>query len=781
MATADHYRGRGNGIGGGRGDGRLTTTPDTLAKVAGRILSSGAPLALIDALPGTGKTTLLREVAARAHVGIFYAPVADHGGVQVIDLAPEISLRLDDRAGPLIVAASAERVDGLARWTVYGRVLRIGNADLFLPPDTPGNARHGGWPALAAAMARGGAARSALCGYLRATVLPTLAPPVAEVLQALSAAAPGLPAAVLPDAGLSDAHRQALDWLGPVVTRSDVGWRISAPGVAALFARAFAAEPLGAGAAGLLERAGRPQAAIRGALAAGHRRTALEILARGGGIMFGHLHGPDAAREVLDALGDDPDPHVTALRAMAAMKAGHAGHAGALLETVGAGRRDGGAVPELRLAHLLLNLYNDKPLGAATHGEYGALLATLAPGDHLLRGSVYNIALDDQIRSGRRGEAEATAARALDHYRRAGAPYLAFYIHMHLALMHLVGGRPERAAPEIDAAATDLAAVPFDTPQDARFVTLLRAQVAWEQGRPEPIAAFAETALDDFAFGELWPTIAAQALAFGAEALALTRGAAAARRYLEGWRVQMWRTRRFRLLIEQREIILAQNARRWHEARQRLEAMATRIGRVWMDSAGENLGDLRDPEDVAQALLWLRQQALERPRDRALADRLRHAAENPALSWRQARAVAVWQAWAARRQGRVGAARTLLAATLAACDARRCVGPVIEERAFVSALLADARMGLAPGPGLPVPRVLRTMPAPAPDRAGLSAQEVRAAALLAEGCSNKDIARDLRISLPTVKFHLRNLYRKLGVSDRRSAVDAARRAGVLGE
>jgi LuxR family maltose regulon positive regulatory protein len=51
--------------------------------------------------------------------------------------------------------------------------------------------------------------------------------------------------------------------------------------------------------------------------------------------------------------------------------------------------------------------------------------------------------------------------------------------------------------------------------------------------------------------------------------------------------------------------------------------------------------------------------------------------------------------------------------------------------------------------------------------------------LLAEGLSNKEIARDLDMTVHTVKFHLKNIYNKLGVTKRTNAVLAAREQGLL--
>jgi len=51
--------------------------------------------------------------------------------------------------------------------------------------------------------------------------------------------------------------------------------------------------------------------------------------------------------------------------------------------------------------------------------------------------------------------------------------------------------------------------------------------------------------------------------------------------------------------------------------------------------------------------------------------------------------------------------------------------------------------------------------------------------LIAEGNSNKAIARTLGISAETVKWHLKQLYEKLEVNGRIQAVNQARKRGLL--
>jgi two-component system, NarL family, nitrate/nitrite response regulator NarL len=63
------------------------------------------------------------------------------------------------------------------------------------------------------------------------------------------------------------------------------------------------------------------------------------------------------------------------------------------------------------------------------------------------------------------------------------------------------------------------------------------------------------------------------------------------------------------------------------------------------------------------------------------------------------------------------------------------------------------------------------------ETAPLSEREAAVLEAVARGLSNREIGRQLWISEQTVKFHLRNLYRKLGISSRTEAARYAYRTG----
>ncbi|MFF4059023.1 response regulator [Streptomyces sp. NPDC001668] len=102
-------------------------------------------------------------------------------------------------------------------------------------------------------------------------------------------------------------------------------------------------------------------------------------------------------------------------------------------------------------------------------------------------------------------------------------------------------------------------------------------------------------------------------------------------------------------------------------------------------------------------------------------------------------------------------------------------------RAVHSVLSGDA--GLSPSiqrrllERLSDPEPPQPVSAETPD--GLTAREVEVLALIAEGLSNQEIARQLHVSTATVKTHINNLFAKTGIKDRAQAVRYAYAKGLV--
>lgn len=119
--------------------------------------------------------------------------------------------------------------------------------------------------------------------------------------------------------------------------------------------------------------------------------------------------------------------------------------------------------------------------------------------------------------------------------------------------------------------------------------------------------------------------------------------------------------------------------------------------------------------------------------------------------------------------------------------------PLPDEALVIAVRIGDARLArrlaalLAGVPGLRLGAagepadLLLVAPAEAAgdNETSLTAREAEVLALLAEGASNKAIARHLGISVHTAKFHVGQLLDKLDATGRAGAVAHAARRGVL--
>ena len=115
-------------------------------------------------------------------------------------------------------------------------------------------------------------------------------------------------------------------------------------------------------------------------------------------------------------------------------------------------------------------------------------------------------------------------------------------------------------------------------------MTLLNACVEYEGGKAEPLARFLSLELDDFAHGEIWPSLIEFALHYGSQALSEHFSTIAARSFLDRWRIYQIRNRQFRAMIEIREAAVLQNGNRWQEAAETLSAIDSPLSRAWVEA-----------------------------------------------------------------------------------------------------------------------------------------------------------------------------------------------------
>jgi DNA-binding NarL/FixJ family response regulator len=106
------------------------------------------------------------------------------------------------------------------------------------------------------------------------------------------------------------------------------------------------------------------------------------------------------------------------------------------------------------------------------------------------------------------------------------------------------------------------------------------------------------------------------------------------------------------------------------------------------------------------------------------------------------------------------------------------VSPDVPPEVLSAAIVAVAK-GLVVLPRTLTGRLLRGYEEVEETAEPLTAREREVLELLGRGLSNKMIARDLRISEHTVKFHVSSIYAKLGAASRTEAVAVGARLGLI--
>ncbi len=777
-----------------------------------RILAHGAPIIVLEAGAGMGKSVLLQDIAAKLGLKIqraFPSHAAAEGGWTLWDLGPtaaRVDLPSVFEEGParLLVAKRPEtEIIGLARAVLYGRAEIISAEDLLFSREElvavmPASKaeqtleRSGGWPLLLRFHPEGAVPAGQLAEMLENEFLRPLS---AERFVALGE--------VL--AGRAPTGRN-LSGLGPIVALGQTGVAdIAIPGLRPMLGKAYhdaftrrAADPAEAArlAQALLDH-DRTTEAILVLQRAGDHAAALDVLKAAKGHFYIYRHGQTAFETVLAGFPlDFTHRHETLVlcHALQALKRGDVARARQLIsDHVGSSANQpfevfspsSGYSVAFRFFRLLMLIYEDVFVTDDLLQQIFGLISEL-PGDaHLERGSFYNSLLELYIRRRRSAEAEDVAVRALQHYAAAKVPILEFYVNLHRAIMRLMQADANEAHRFAASAAANLAACGFDTPNDARLLALLTACIDYEGGHAEPLARFLADELDDFSRNEIWPTVIDLALHYGSQALSEHFSTIVARSFLDRWRVYQAQNRQFQSMIDIREATVLQNGNRWQEAADKLQSAGSRISREWVEAAGPELARLGERDEIALAFAWLRQLVFETPNRPHLDEQLDHLLANLQLTGRQRISVEIWQAYLHRRRRDFSRSRTELLRTLEWAARRGVHGPLAEERFFLNELIGNRQIQDFLHTVPHIRQMLRRLAdhgivgSPLGTKTGLSRRETKVLMMISEGSSSKLIAHALGVTEATVKYHLGNIYRKLGCKRRREAIHAARALGLI--
>ena len=528
-------------------------------------------------------------------------------------------------------------------------------------------------------------------------------------------------------------------------------------------------------------RSGHHAEAVRHALATGDDRLLAELFERAGGwqlVCSGHVGLSRNALTFISPQVMRDYPRAQLARILMLAKLAHTDEANRELERLRAMHlpsEDALLEKEVELLRALVDRYIDTPVD----DEYYFAIESVAnsvPRDHSpLRAAFANILCALQYERGELEPGLAIGDDAIVHYRRMSSLFGEVFVYVHQGRSLHESGRLRDAEATLRQAWTLARDTTGPNTETEAVTAVALAATVYERGDLDEAETLLATAMPSIEHGESWFDLLAIGYLTSA-ALAVHRSGAsgvravAARARETGLRRDMERLLRVADILDLQghmlsgdlhsrplalvEAALSSGMAREHAPRIRLrislDLARLALARGQFNTAREAGAHLAEQGRAARHLRL----SIEGHIVEALAA---HALGEPD---------AVGQAFGrAVNLGMHEGFRQVF------CDFGESLLPLLDE------------MELArPAPGAPRVRdsflqslgdSLRTPVQSAAGGASLSDRERTVLRLLGEGLSNKAIARALRVSDNTVKFHLKNIFTKLGVSTRAEAVHLA--------
>jgi LuxR family maltose regulon positive regulatory protein len=705
----------------------------------------------------------------------------------------------------LRIVAAGRRLDGLrlAKLRAAGDLTIIGPTELALTAaeveevcqglpartvrEIAGLA--GGWPVAAhtlAQRARGGArlpgwAASGLLDYLTEEVGADLAPDDADLLIRCALVDPldaqGLAALAGQDDRAGRLARIA-QRLGGLMRGDEAQGFMLAPPLRAWLEARFAELPAGertaaAEAAGRAAAAqGRTARAVGIAVSAGRADLALDVVREAGGLTVWLSRGMDEVREILRCAGPaliERDPTLQLMAAVAHLKEGAIPEATALYARAGsAGAQDHNAA----VVRVALLVYGCRRREAEDSRALRAI-AEYAERTPIWLSFARSAECILELQAGRFEAAAEAAHSALAAAKPDSLAYAALFLNYHLAAIAAVQGRTRRAR-ELLRSGRVILRRDFATDQGAETIGAVEtAELDYELGRLASARARSRVLGPLLARMEGWFDIYAAAFETSARLILHDEGLAAARRYLSLNRESLRRRDLGRVadLLDLVEAMIVGEARLAGvapgPAPRPPDALAAHAG--WREREAFALARAYDAVGAGNPVAAL--EAL----DGLIADAARTGASRPTLRGQLLRAHVL------DRLGRVDEADQAFETALVT-GRETAFRRAFLDFAGPSSLARIRRIADEPDErGRFARLVLGQMDAPRPPEGhvGLTPREHEVLLAVEAGGSDKALGRRLGVSEHAVRFHLKNLFRKLQAHTRLEALDRARRLGLL--
>lgn len=438
---------------------------------------------------------------------------------------------------------------------------------------------------------------------------------------------------------------------------------------------------------------------------------------------------------------------------------------------------------EIRVVGDILAEYENEPMTLEDLLAREALLRTLPADDHLVLANVSESLGAKYYEGGWLERAMEPTLAARGHYQAMGSLYSELFTRFHETRIRQAQGRLKDAVAVLGLARSEIE-THFGARSDlAANCAALEAELLYEQDRAAEAGALLEWALPHMEQSDGWVDVYAAAYFTAARRLADDGGIDAARALLARARsvAQRRRLRQLELLADLCELeLLLRDPASPGEAR----SLAARIGLdAQADAMAEESPHYR-PVAIAAALCRVRLALLSRAHHTALdelAAMARWARQHGA--GRLLIDLHLLKAHGYRAIGENGQAQACFDEAVGMAMFQGIVRPFLNARAFIQPSLEEA---LAASPDRFRAQFLKNLartlgsyraPPPAPD--ALNDAEAAILRHLSQGYSNKEIARLIGMSPDTVKYRLKAVFRKIGVSKRHDAVRVSRERGLI--